>query len=196
MRTLYITLFLLSITFSGVSANNYSVDKSHTVVAFEVTHMVISKVSGKFADFSSTLTFDENNLDNFVIETIVKIESVSTENEKRDNHLKSNDFFNAEKFPEMVFKSSKVEKTENGYVAHGSLTIRDITKNIEMPFKVTGKITDPWGNDRIGIEASTEINRQEFDVKWSKSMDAGGLVVSDEVTIKINAEFIKNKDNN
>jgi len=195
MRTLYIALFLLSIIFSNVSASNYSVDKSHSVVGFEVTHMVISKVSGKFGDFSSTMTFDENNLDNFAIETIVKIESVSTENEKRDNHLKGNDFFNAEKFPEMVFKGSKVEKTENGYVAHGSLTIRDVTKNIEMPFKVTGTITDPWGNTRIGIEASTEINRQEFDVKWSKSIDAGGLVVSDEVTIKINAEFIKNKDN-
>jgi len=194
MRTLYITLFLLSITFSGITAGNYTIDKSHSVIGFEVNHMVISKVSGKFADFTSTLTFDKNNLDNFAIETIVKIESVSTENEKRDHHLKSDDFFNVQKFPEMIFKSSKIEKTENGYIAHGSLTIRDVTKNIALPFKITGTITDPWGNSRIGIEASTEINRQEYNVKWSKSMDAGGLVVSDEVTIKINAEFIKNKE--
>lgn len=174
-------------------AGSYNLDKSHSNVGFEVTHMVITDVAGKFTDYDVKLTFDPKNLNDFSVEAVIKINSVTTENQKRDDHLRSPDFFDAANHPDMVFKSTKLEKAKDGYVAKGMLTIRGISKAVDLQFMVKGPINDPWGNTRIGVEASTVINRQEFDVKWSNVIDGGGLVVGDDVRINIDAQFIAAK---
>ncbi len=185
-----ITLFMLTaFAFGGT----YSIDKAHSNVGFAVDHMVIATVDGKFNDFDVELTFDPNDLSTFNLKAIIKIASVDTDQEKRDNHLKSPDFFDAQTHPEMIFSSSKVEKKGNGYVAKGTLNIRGTQKEISLPFTVKGPIKDGWGNERIGVKAGVVVNRQDYGVKWSKSLDSGGLVVSDEVQVNINAEFILNK---
>jgi polyisoprenoid-binding protein YceI len=193
MQKLLTALFLFAISASQLFAGNYTIDKNHSEVSFSVTHMVISEVEGNFSDYTVDLNFDQNDLSKFSVETIIKIASINTENEKRDNHLKSPDFFDAAKYPDMIFKSNKLEKTDKGYIAHGTLSMHGISKEVSLPFKVTGPIKDPWGNTRIGVKATLEINRQDFKVKWSQTMDGGGLVVSDEVEINISAEFILNK---
>ncbi|NOG46416.1 MAG: YceI family protein [Calditrichaeota bacterium] len=193
MRKFLTIIFTMFAVFSSTFAGNYNLDKSHSNVGFNVDHMVIATVSGNFSDFSVSLNFDENNLSDFAVEAAIKIASVNTDNEKRDKHLASPDFFDAAQFPEMTFKSTKLEKTAKGYIAHGTLTMRGVSKEIALPFAVKGPIKDPWGNTRIGIKASTEINRKDFGVSWSKTMDNGGLIASDEVEIVINAEFIQAK---
>ncbi len=185
---------LLLLAFSAMAtATEYANDKYHTTVGFEVTHMIISTVEGEFKDYDISLTFDPEDLSSFQVEANIKLASVDTDNQKRDDHLRSPDFFDVKKYPVMTFKSSKLEKTEEGYVAIGTLTLHGVTKNIRLPFTVKGPVTDPWGNVRIGVNAGTTINRKDFNVSWSKTMDGGGLVVSDEVRIVINAEFIKKK---
>ena len=107
--------------------------------------------------------------------------------------MRSPDFFDAETHPEIVFKSKKIEKNDEGYVAHGDLTIRGVTKEVALPFEVKGPITDPWGNTRIGVQGELTIDRQEYGVSWNKTLDTGGLVVGDEVEIEIKMEFIAAK---
>lgn len=183
----YITIILFTITFSY--SGNYKLDKAHSSVAFEVTHMLISTVTGNFSDFNTEFHFDKNDLADSFIKATIKVASINTGIEKRDNHLRSDEFLNAEKYPEITFKSDTIEKTEKGYAALGVLTIRDVSKKIELPFVVKGPVKDNRGNTRIGISASTTINRQDFGVKWNKVLDGGGLVVSNEVKVNINAEF-------
>jgi len=190
----YILSFIVLLLFSALSfAGNYNIDKAHSNIGFSVSHMVIADVEGEFTDYEVDLTFDQNNLSNFNVSTTIKIASVNTENEKRDGHLRSPDFFDAANNPEMTFTSSKVEKTKDGYKAHGTLTMRGVSKEIELPFKVKGPIKDNWGNTRIGVKASTVINRQDYGVKWDKTLDTGGLIAGNDVTILIDAEFIKAK---
>ena len=183
----FVMMFSLA---TGLIAGEMSVDKSHTNVGFQVTHMVITKVNGQFNDYDVQFTFDPKNLETFKVEATIKVASVDTDNEKRDEHLRSADFFDAEKYPDMVFKSTKAVKTEEGYTAIGTLTMKDVTREVELPFTLTGPVKGPWGNTRYGIAAKTTINRKDFNVLWNKTMDAGGLVVSDDVDIIINAQFM------
>ena len=192
MRKLFILFIIAGLTMP-LLAGNYSNDKAHTSVGFNVSHMVIAKVNGEFKDFEIDLSFDPDNLPASRVSTTIQIASVNTDENKRDNHLRSPDFFNAAKYPVMTFVSDNIQKTTSGYVANGTLTIRGISKKIGLPFTVSGPIKDPSGNTRIGISAQTTINRHDFNVKWSKTMDGGGLVVGNDVEIKISAEFIKNK---
>ncbi len=173
------------------NAQAWEIDKPHSSVGFTVRHMVVAKVHGEFREFDGELSFNEKDVAKTKISGVVQVASVFTDNEKRDNHLRSADFFDAETYPEIKFESKKVVKTDDGYVMIGDLTIRDVTKEIEIPFKVSGPIQDPWGATRIGIEGQAKINRQDFGVKWNKTMDNGGVIVSDEVVLNLNAEFIK-----
>jgi polyisoprenoid-binding protein YceI len=192
MKKLSVLIMMFALT-TGLIAREMQVDKSHTNIGFQVTHMVITKVNGQFNDYDVQFTFDPNNLETFNAEATIKVASVDTENEKRDEHLRSTDFFHTEKYTDMVFKSTKAVKTKDGYKAIGTLTIKDVSKEVELPFTVTGPVKGPWGNTRYGIEAKTTINRKDFNVLWNKTMDAGGLVVSDEVDIIIDAQFIAAK---
>ena len=180
----------LLIVSSAFSADKYNIDKSHTRIGFAVKHMLLSTVRGEFSDYSGTVVFDEKNVAISSVEGTVKVASINTNNEKRDNHLRSGDFFDAEKYPDIKFKSKKIKKDGNDYMMIADFTMRDVTKEITVPFKVVGTITDQKGNKRIGIEAEFKINRKDYDVSWSRTMDNGGLVVSDEVVIELAFEGI------
>lgn len=181
----------LLLTPQAFAADTYKPDVAHTLVGFSARHFVITKVRGKFNDFSATITYDENDITKSSMTGTIKVASIDTDNEKRDDHLRSADFFDVEKFPEITFKSKRVEKKEKNYVLIGDLTMRGVTKEAAVPFTVTDKITDPQGKTRIGFEANLRLNRQDFGIAWSKTMDNGGLVVSDTIDIEIIVEAIK-----
>lgn len=167
------------------AADKYIFDKSHTRIGFAVKHMLITTVRGHFSEFDGTIMHDPENIENSSIDVAIKTASINTDNERRDNHLRSDDFFNAEQYPEITFKSKKISKTENGYLAVGDLTIRDVTKEVELPFQITGTIKDQRGNTRMGVEAELTIKRMDYGVKWSNTLDNGSLVVSDDVKIEL-----------
>ena len=191
MTTLSKQILLCLLTFSLSFASSYELDNAHSNIEFSVTHMLISTVTGNFNDFNVEFKFDENDLDNSSVRATIMTTSVNTGNERRDDHLRQDDFFNSNKYPAIVFKSTKIEKANEGFIAQGELTIRDVTKPISLPFEVSGPIKDARGNTRIGVKAQTIINRQEYNITWNKTLDNGGLVVSDEVEVIINIEFIK-----
>jgi polyisoprenoid-binding protein YceI len=169
-------------------------DPAHSNVKFSVTHLVVSDMEGTFRTFDGNLTSATPDFSDAKIEFTVDVASVNTDNADRDAHLKSDEFFNAEKYPKMSFKSTSVKKTgENKYVLEGDLTIRDITKRVR--FDVTGgrSIVDPWGNTKAGFRAITTINRFDYNLKWNKATEAGGLVVGDDVVVMLNISMIKNK---
>ena len=196
----YVTVLLaalVAVAYSpatAVAADKYMIDHPHTNVGFSVKHMVITSVKGKFNEFDGTIMFDETDLTKTSASGIIKAASIDTGNEKRDTHLKSDEFFGVEKFPDIAFQSKKVIKRDEGYVMVGDITIRGVTKEIEIPFEIVGKITDPMGDTRIGIHAGARINRQDFGVSWSKALEGGGLIVGNDVTIELDIEAVKAKE--
>jgi polyisoprenoid-binding protein YceI len=190
MKKIIFTLALfLSFTSLLLAGKTYKIDPAHTRIGFAVKHMVIATVRGNFKEFSGEIVYDEADITKSSVNVKIMTASIDTDNEKRNNHLRSNDFFNAEEFPEITFVSKKIMESENGYVAVGDLTIRDVTKEVELPFEITGKL-ETEGGTRIGIHAELEINRFDFNVKWDRTLDTGGLVVGKEVKIEIDAELI------
>lgn len=172
----------------------WNLDNSHSKVGFTVTHLVISEVDGNFKSFTGTMTAAKPDFTDAQIEFSVDVASINTDNEQRDNHLKSDDFFNAEKYPKMTFKSILMKKiNDKQYELFGNLTIRDVTKKVKFTVTYGGTVKDPWGNIKAGFKATTTINRKEFGLKWGAVTEAGGAVVSDEVTINIGAEFNQEK---
>jgi len=184
-------LLILGTGSSLYSAEKFNLDAAHSTAAFSVRHMVLSNVRGQFSELSGTILYDENDLSKCSVEAVIKVASVNTNEEKRDAHLESPDFFDAEKYPDITFTSTKIEKAGDGYLMTGNLTMRGITKEISFPFQFTGRLTDPWGNVRIGAEAGLEIDRQEYGISWSKTLDGGGLVVGNKVKIELSVEAIK-----
>ncbi len=175
------------------SQDVYRIDPHHSTIGFKVSHMVVSKVRGKFNQFDATFKYHPTDLSKWHVEAVIQTASIDTDNKKRDDHLRSPDFFDAARYPEIRFVSKRFEKTDDGYVVIGDLTMHGVTREIRMPFELNGPVTDPWGNQRLGIEGKTKVNRFDYTIKWSKTMDNGGLVVGRTVTIEINAEFIKAK---
>ncbi len=167
------------------------VDTTHSEVQFKVKHLVISTVTGTFNKFYAELEAEKDDFTDAKIAFSADIDSIDTNNAQRDAHLKSDDFFNAEKFPQMTFKSSSLEKSNGKYALKGDLTIRDITKPVELEVEFGGVATDPYGQTKAGFEAVGKINRKEFGLMWSAITEAGGVVVSDEVKILLNVQFIK-----
>lgn len=188
-KYIVLTLFL----FAGLvfGADTYSIDPGHTYVGFSVRHMVITDVQGKFDTFSGTFVFDKKNLKNSSIHADIRAGSIDTGNEKRDRHLRSDDFFAAEQFPDITFRSEEIQKTGDGYLARGILTIRGISKKVDLPFKIIGTVADPSGKIRMGIEGGLTVNRHDFGLNWNKTLETGGLVVGSEVNIKLNVELVK-----
>lgn len=187
-------IFIASLlTAGGAFAGNFSLDKAHTNVGFEVTHMVITTVTGTFNDFEVDLDWNPQDTKNSSVKATIKLVSVDTGNQKRDDHLRTSDFFDAPNHPDMLFTSKKIENTGKGFTAYGTLSMRGISKDIELPFEVLGPVVGPWGNERIGITASTTINRQDWGVSYGSIMDNGGLLISNDVIININGQFIKSK---
>ncbi len=165
----------------------WAIDPSHSDVMFKVRHMMISTVSGHFEDFNATVNADSDDFSGAEVEFSAKIDSINTKNADRDAHLKSDDFFNAESFPELKFKS----KSYDGNKLVGDLTIRDVTKEVTFDTDFNGVATDPYGQTKAGFEISGKINRKDFNLTWSAVTEAGKIVVSDEVKLSVDAQFVK-----
>src|ERR1017187_5843853 len=178
----------------GQGPISWKLDGSHSKVAFTVTHMGISDVDGEFKKFDGTFTSDDEDFKNSNITFTIEVNSVSTDNERRDGHLKGDHFFNAEKFPTITFKSTSFKKVDGKkYILKGDLTIRDVTKSIALAVVYNGKMNDNWGNTRAGFKVAGKINRQDFHLKWNDKTGAGDAVVSDEVNFLCNMELTKPK---
>lgn len=177
---------------SSVFAAEYKIDTAHSIVGFKTKHMMVGKVTGKFNKFEGTIQFDPSKVEESKINAVVDMASVDTNEPKRDAHLKSDDFFSVSKFPKMKFVSTKVKKdSDKKFMMEGDLTLHGVTKNVKFDVEYSGEGKDPYGNMRAGFEARGMINRKDFGILWNKTMDGGGLVVSDEVEIMIDVEAIQ-----
>jgi polyisoprenoid-binding protein YceI len=178
---------------STETLTKWGIDASHSEITFKVKHLVISTVTGKFGSFDATIESDNEDFEGADIYFEADINSIDTGNEDRDNHLKSDDFFNASGHPKMTFKSTSFEKTGDGtYKLTGDLTIRGNTKSVELDAEYGGTVVDPYGQTKAGFEVTGKINRKEFGLKWNAVTEAGSVVVSDEVKLNLNVQFVKN----
>jgi polyisoprenoid-binding protein YceI len=173
-----------------LTPGTWTVDPSHTNVGFTVRHLMVSKVRGRFGAFTGVVTIAENPLES-TVEATVDTTSITTNDEARDQHLRSADFFEVEKYPNMTLRSSGVERRGSDFVLHADLTIRGITRQVELDLEFDGVENDPWGGIRAGFTASAEISRKDFGLEWNAALETGGVVVGDKVKILIEAELIK-----
>lgn len=178
------------------AGETYDIDAAHSSAGFTVTHMVVSEVTGRFKAFSGAIEMDEKDPAKSSVSVEIKVDSIDTDNAKRDDHLRSADFFDAAKHPGISFRSRKVEKAAEGkgFLLTGDLTIRGVTKEVRIPFSYAGKVKGMRGETRAGFKGSLTINRQDFGVSWSKALDGGGLVVSDEVQIDLRIEAVRREE--
>ncbi len=191
-RTLAVTAFL--VTASSLFADTFNVDKVHSESTFQVRHMM-SKVSGKFDDFSGKVNADRAKPSASSVEFTIKAASINTGNADRDKDLRSANFFDVEKFPEITFKSSAIvpTKKKDVYDVTGDLTMHGVTKHVTLPVEFNGFGKDPWGGERAGFSLTTTINRKDYGINWNKALDNGGVLLGEEVTININIEAVKAK---
>ena len=175
------------------STTTWSIDPSHSVAEFKVKHMMISNVKGQFAKVSGTLSLDESDVTNSQVEALIEASSIETRDAQRDAHLKSADFFDVEKFPTLSFKSTRITIARDGELAvAGDLTIRGITRHVTFTVEgPTPPAKDPWGNTRVAIAATTKVSRKDFGLTWNATLETGGILVSNEVTITLEVEFVK-----
>ncbi|MBP7269124.1 MAG: polyisoprenoid-binding protein [Bacteroidia bacterium] len=173
-------------------AQNWKIDGSHTKIRFTTKYLVISDVDGEFKKFEGTFTSSKADWSDLQATMTVQVPSITTDNEMRDKHLLSDDFFNAEKFPTMTFTSTGIKSLGNNkYVLSGNLTVRDVTKKVEVPLVYGGQVKDPWGNLKAGFKATGKINRKDFGLKYANAAATGEAVVGDEVEFTIDAVLIK-----
>lgn len=172
--------------------STYKIDASHSEIAFKVKHMMITNVNGQFTKFDATLESEAADFSDAKISFEADVDSITTHNEQRDGHLKSDDFFNATAFPKLTFKSTSIaKKSDEHYELTGDLTIRDITKSVTLSVEYGGTVTDPWGQVKAGFELNGKISRQEFGLKWNAMTETGGIVVSDEVKLHLGVQMVK-----
>jgi polyisoprenoid-binding protein YceI len=183
----------LALSTPALAGTVYNVDASHSRVGFSVTHMMVSTVRGEFGTFTGTVEWDPKNVGATKVQGTVGIASINTREAKRDEHLKSPDFFDVASFPEAKFVSTGVKNVKkDSFDLIGDLTIRGVTKSVTVQVKtVSPEFKDPWGNVKAGTRATATINRKDFGITWSAALDGGGVVVSDEVGIDIDLELVK-----
>ena len=174
----------------ALATDVYKIDATHSGVNFKIRHLV-SKVSGRFDKFSGTISVNPDDLSQSSVELTIETASIDTDNENRDNHLRSADFFDAENNPQITFKSTKVEKGEGDtYMVTGDFTMRGVTKSITIPVEVLGFGPHPSGAKAAGFESNFELNRKDYGVNWNKVLDAGGYLLDDEVEVDITIEAL------
>jgi polyisoprenoid-binding protein YceI len=175
-----------------MAKSTWALDPTHSEVGFKVKHMMFTNVSGKFNNYDVAVSNEDDDFSTSQIEFSADINSVDTNNADRDNHLKSADFFDAEKFAKMVFKSTSVEKkSDNDYVVNGDLTIKDITKPVSLKAEYSGLMKDPWGNTKAGLSIETKINRKDFGLTWNAALETGGVLVGEDVRIIAEIQIVK-----
>lgn len=190
-----ITLILLAaISIGQVKAQGWSVDNSHSQVMFTVSHLVISEVTGSFQGFSGKIASEKPDFSDAKIDFTVDVNTINTESEMRDNHLKSDEFFNAGKYPVITFKGKEMKKmSSNKYKLTGDLTIRDVTKTVILDVIYAGTVKDPWGNTKAGFKIKGMVDRFDYGLKWNTLTEAGGATVGKDVEITVNMELAKEK---
>ncbi|NBV41605.1 polyisoprenoid-binding protein [bacterium] len=189
--------WLLGTTFAVVALSSsiwatdvYKIDTAHSTVGFSVRHMVLSNTRGSFGDYTGDVVWDKD-LKNAKINGTVKVASIDTRDQKRDDHLRSADFMDAVQFPEIQFHSTKIRKAGKVYEVTGQLTMKGVTRTVKFPLNVSDPVKDPWGNTRVNFSSEFKINRQDYGISWNKKLDNGGLVVGDEVTVQLDIEGVK-----
>ncbi|WP_413585662.1 YceI family protein [Bdellovibrio sp. HCB274] len=178
-----------------MTTTKWQIDSAHSSANFSIKHMMIAKVHGGFEKITGNLSLDSADITKSVVEATIEASSINTREAQRDAHLKSADFFDVEKFPVITFKSKKVEQSgEDELKVTGDLTIRDVTKEVVLEVEgPSAEHTDPWGNTKIGLSAKTKIKRKDFGLNWNAALEAGGVLVGDDVTITLDIQFAKNK---
>ncbi len=179
------------VAYAPVPAGDYKIDPAHSIIGFAVRHLEINWVEGRFKEFEGTIHYDEKDVTKSSVEFTAKVESIDTGVAPRDKHLRTADFFEVEKYPTLAFKSTRVERKGKGYVLFGDLTIKGVTKPVQLPFDITGAVKDPWGNTRFGVSAGTKINRRDFGINYGNAFAGGGLDVGNEVDITLRLEALK-----
>lgn len=188
MRMGVVAVASLSLTAAGSSdLVRFDIDPSHSHVGFTVRHLGVANVKGKFTRFSGQVMLNENDVTRSTVDVTIEVASIDTSNERRDNHLRSGDFFEAGTFPNLLFVSSRIERTPDGLVLVGDLTIRDVMKEVRIPFDLAGPVTSESGRKRLGAEGILRINRFDYGLQWNRIQEAV-QVVGDEVRIELNIE--------
>lgn len=174
-----------------MATTKWTIDPTHSEVGFKVKHMMFTNVSGQFDNYDATITTEDFDFSTAAIEFSANIDSINTGNSDRDNHLKSADFFDAEKNPKLTFVSSSLVKKGDDHELTGELTINGITKTVKLETEVSGLLKDPWGNTKVGLNATGKINRTDFGLTWNSALETGGVLVSEEVKLNIELQFLQ-----
>jgi polyisoprenoid-binding protein YceI len=175
-----------------MTTNNWNIDLAHSGINFSIRHMVVSKVRGRFAKFTGSVEIDDADLTRSTVEATIDVSSIDTGVAQRDEHLRSPDFFDVGKYPELRFKSTRIEKTgDDRYRVTGELTIRDVTREVALEVEYGGRAKDPWGNERAGFTAKTTIDRKDFGLQWNQVLEAGGVLVGERVDIELEVEAVR-----
>jgi len=175
-----------------MTTNNWNLDTVHSGINFSVRHMVVSKVRGRFTKFTGNVELDEGDLARSVVEATIDASSIDTGTGQRDDHLRSADFFDVERFPEIRFRSTQIEKLgEDRYRLTGDLTIRDVTRPIALEAEYGGRGKDPWGNERAAFSATTAIKRSDYGLTWNQALEAGGILVGERVDIELDVQAVR-----
>lgn len=177
----------------GSLTGEYVVDGAHSRLGFVARHAMITKVRGQFNEFEGRAHLDFEDPSKSTAEATIAVQSIDTHNEQRDGHLRSNDFFDAPNHPEIAFRSTGVTKEGDTFVVAGDLTIKGTTKPVAIPFEFTGSATDPFGNARVGFEGSLTVNRKDWGIEWNAPLEAGGVLVSEKVTLEFEISAIKSE---
>jgi len=173
----------------------YTIDPTHSRIGFVARHAMVTKVRGSFNEFEGTGYFDAGNPTSSHLQLTIQAASIDTRNADRDGHLKGNDFFDMERYPEITFASTSVEQVDgDNYRVTGDLTIKGVTKPVTVDFEYDGTAVDPYGNTRVGFEGKTTVNRKDWGVSWNAALDAGGVLVSEKVTLEFEVSAIRTPD--
>ncbi len=174
-----------------MATTKWAIDPTHSEIGFKVKHMMFTNVSGKFGTYDATIATEDDNFENAAIEFSADIDSISTNNADRDNHLKSGDFFDAENHPKLTFKATSFTKDGDDYELTGDLTLRGVTKSVKFPAEFSGLMQDPWGNTKAGLNIYGKINRKDWGLNWNSALETGGVLVGEEVKLNIELQLIK-----
>ncbi len=174
-----------------MATTKWSIDPTHSEIGFKVKHMMFSNVSGKFESFTAEATTEGEDFNNATFEFTADASSVNTGNADRDNHLKTGDFFGTDEHSKITFKSTSFSGSGNEYTLKGDLTIRGISKPVSLDVEFGGIAKDPWGNTKAGFSATGKLNRKDFGISWNAALETGGVLVSDEVKLAIDVQFVK-----
>jgi len=172
--------------------NHWNIDPAHTGINFSVRHMVVSKVRGRFGKYSGTIELDDGDFTRSSVEVSIDASSIDTGVADRDTHLRSTDFFDVAKFPELKFRSHRIERVDDArYRVMGELAIRDVKREVSLDVEYGGRGKDPWGNERVGFVAKTSIDRKEFGLTWNQVLESGGILVGDRVDIDLDVQAVR-----